>query len=158
MNKAIVTAKPGEPFVVIERDFDAPRDKVFKAFTTKDLVEKWWIGPGYKVDVEALEARTGGAWKFVQTDNEGHVFSFHGSFHTVTPEMTIQTFEFDGLPEAGHASLDKMYLTEKDGKTHMRIESSYMSVADRDGMLQSGMEEGMQNTYKQLDEVLQKMN
>jgi uncharacterized protein YndB with AHSA1/START domain len=157
MNKATVTAEPGEPFVVIERDFDAPRDKVFKAFTTKELIEKWWVGPGYKVAVEQFEARSGGAWKFVQTDPEGHTFAFHGSFHTVSPEMTIQTFEFDGMPEPGHVSLDKMYLTEKDGKTHMRIESVFMSVADRDGMLQSGMEAGMQNTYDQLDKVLEEM-
>jgi hypothetical protein len=55
MNKAIVTAKPGEPFVLIERDFNAPRDKVFKAFTTKELVEKWWVGPGYDVTVEKFD-------------------------------------------------------------------------------------------------------
>ena len=154
MTKATVTAKPGEPFVTIERDFDAPRDKVFKAFTTKELVEKWWVGPGYKVTIEKLEARDGGAWKFTQIDQEGREFKFHGSFHTVSPGLTIQTFEFDGLPEPGHVSLDKMYLTEKGGKTHMRIESMFMSVADRGGMIASGMEDGMQNTYNQLDEVL----
>ena len=154
MGKATVTAKPNEPFVVIERDFDAPRDKVFQAFTTKELIEKWWVGPGYEVKVEQFDPHDGGAWKFVQSNGKGEEYSFHGSFHRVSPELTIQTFEFDGMPEPGHVSLDKMMLTESGGKTHMRIESTFMSVADRDGMLQSGMEAGMQNTYNQLDEVL----
>lgn len=158
MNKATVTANPGEPFTVIERDFDAPMDKVFKALTTKELVEQWWVGPGYDVRVEQLDARDGGAWKFVQINKEGKEFAFHGSFHTVSPAMTIQTFEFDGLPEVGHVALEKMQLTETDGKTHMRIESTFMSVADRDGMLASGMEQGMQNTYNQLDRVLEGVN
>jgi uncharacterized protein YndB with AHSA1/START domain len=155
MNKAIVTAKPGEPFVLIERDFNAPRDKVFKAFTTKELVEKWWVGPGYDVTVEKFDPQEGGSWKFVQRNDKGEEYPFHGSFHRVSPELTIQTFEFDGMPEPGHVSLDKMILTEQDGKTHMRIESTFMSVADRDGMIASGMEAGMQNTYNQLDKVLE---
>lgn len=158
MGKATVTVQKENPqTVVIERTFDAPRDKVFKAFTTKELVEKWWVGPGYTVDVQKLDAHDGGSWSFVQTNKEGQEFAFHGSFHKVSPEMTIQTFEFDGLPEYGHASLDKMMLTEVDGKTYMRVESTYMSVADLNGMLQSGMEDGMQNTYNQLDEVLKQM-
>jgi uncharacterized protein YndB with AHSA1/START domain len=157
MNKAIVTAKPGEPTVLIERTFDAPRDKVFAAMTQKDKVAKWWVGPGYETHVEKLEAHDGGSWKFVQKGKDGQEFAFHGSYHKVSPEMTIQTFEFDGLPEPGHVSLEKMTLTEVDGKTHMRSENTFMSVADRDGMLASGMEEGMQNTYSQLDEVLKTM-
>ncbi|HLZ14609.1 MAG TPA: SRPBCC family protein [Candidatus Saccharimonadales bacterium] len=157
MNKATVTTRPGEPFVVIERDFDAPRDKVFRAFTEKELVKRWWVGPGYEVSVELLDARDGGAWRFVQRDKDGKTFAFHGSFHRVSPELTIQTFEFDGMPEPGHVSLDKMMLTEKDGKTHMRVESVFMSVADRDGMIASGMEEGMQHTYNTLDDVLKEM-
>jgi uncharacterized protein YndB with AHSA1/START domain len=157
MNKATVTAKPGQPFCIIERDFNAPLAKVFKAFTTKELIEKWWVGPGYEVRVEQFDAHDGGAWRFVQINKEGEEYAFRGTFHTVSPELTIQTFEFLGMPEPGHVSMDKMMLTEKDGKTHMRIESTYMSVADRDGMLQSGMEAGMQNTYNQLDAVLQEM-
>ena len=155
MNKATISAAPGEPFCIIERDFDAPLSKVFKAFTTKELIEKWWVGPGYDVKVEQFDAHNGGAWRFVQTSPEGQEFAFRGSFHTVSPELTIQTFEFLGMPEPGHVSLDKMMLTEKDGRTHLRIESTFMSVADRDGMLQSGMEEGMQHTYGQFDKVLQ---
>lgn len=155
MGKATVTAEPDSQNVIIDRDFDAPLSKVFKAFTTKELVEKWWVGPGYTVRVEKMEAHDGGSWRFVQTDKDSQEFGFHGSYHAVSPELTIQTFEFEGMP--GHVSMDKMVLTEKDGKTHMHTESTFMSKADRDGMIQSGMEDGMQNTYNQLDEVLKQM-
>jgi uncharacterized protein YndB with AHSA1/START domain len=157
MNKAKVTAPEGVPYVVIERDFDAPKDKVFTAMTRPELVAKWWVGPGYKVRVDKLEARDGGAWKFVQTDEKGQEWSFHGSYHTVSPDMIIQTFEFDGLPEPGHVALEKMTLTEKDGRTRMRVNATYMTQEDRDGMMASGMEGGMQNTYDQLDKVLADM-
>ena len=114
--------------------------------TQKDKIEQWWIGPGYDVYVEHLDVRDGGLWKFVQRNKEGHEFSFHGIFHHVSPECIIQTTEFDGLPESGHVGLEKMVST-----------GTFMSVADRDGMMQSGMEEGMQQTYAKLDEVLQEM-
>jgi uncharacterized protein YndB with AHSA1/START domain len=154
MGQAKVTAEPGQATVIIERTFDAPRDKVFKAMTTKELVEKWWIGPGYDIRVEELDPRDGGTWKYVQS-KDGQEISFFGSFHEVSPERVIQTFEFDGLGERGHVSMDKMELTETpDGKTAMHITSTFFSVADRDGMLQSGMEEGMNNTYDALEKVL----
>jgi uncharacterized protein YndB with AHSA1/START domain len=155
MNKATVTVTPGEPIIHIERTFDAPREKVFKAMTTKELVEKWWVGPGYTIRVEEQDVRDGGKWKYVQT-KDGQEFAFYGVYHEVAaPERVVQTFEFSGLPERGHVSMDKMELHEtKDGKTKMTVVSTYFSVADRDGMVQSGMEEGMQNTYDALDKVL----
>lgn len=158
MNKATVIAKPGEQNIIIERVFDAPRDKVFAAMTQKDKIERWWTGPGYEVRVEQFDVRAGGSWKFVQTNKEGHEFSFHGVFHYVSPDCIIQTTEFDGLPEPGHVGLEKMNLFDLgNGKTKLVSVGTFMSVADRDGMLQSGMEEGMQQTYAKLDEVLQKM-
>jgi uncharacterized protein YndB with AHSA1/START domain len=158
MNKATLTANPGEQNITMERTFSAPRDKVFTAMTRKDLVEKWWIGPGYDVRVEMLDARDGGSWKFVQVDNEGREFSFHGVFHKVSPACIIQTTEFDGLPEPGHVGLEKVELFDLgNGQTKMVSTGTFMSVADRDGMVQSGMEEGAQQTYDKLDEVLQDM-
>lgn len=153
MGKAIVTAKPGESVIHIERTFDAPRDKVFAAMTQKEKVEKWWVGPGYQVRVEELDAREGGRWKYVQFKGDEQ-YEFWGVFHEVSPERTIQTFEFGGLPERGHVSMDKAELIEEDGKTKLFITSTYFSVADRDGMLQSGMEEGMNNTYDTLEQLL----
>lgn len=156
--KAKVTATPGESTIHIERKFDAPREKVFKAMTTKELIEKWWVGPGYAVEVVELDVRDGGTWRY-RNSKDGQSFDFFGTFHEVTaPERVLQTFEFSGLPERGHVSLDKMELADNgDGTTTMHVTSSYFTVADRDGMIQSGMEDGMQNTYDQLDKTLAEM-
>jgi uncharacterized protein YndB with AHSA1/START domain len=158
MNTAIVTAKPGEQTLLIEREFDAPRDKVFKALTQKDLVEKWWVGPGYEVTIEELDARNGGSWKFVQTNKAGQEFSFHGVYHLVSPELIIQTTEFDGMPEPGHVGMERVELQDiSKGRTKLVSIGSFATVEDRDGLIASGMEEGMQNTYNKLDEVLRDM-
>lgn len=156
MNKAKVTANPGESVIHIERMFDAPREKVFAAMTQKDKVEKWWLGPGYKVRISEMDVREGGSWKFVQTADDGKEYAFFGTYHEVTaPQRIIQTFEFDGLPERGHVSMEKMELADAgDGKTKMTVVSTFFSVDDRDGMIQSGMEEGMHQTYAALDKLL----
>ncbi len=153
-NRAKVTAEPGKQTIIVERMFDAPRDKVFNAMTQKDKLERWWIGPGLKNQVVHLDVRDGGSWQFIQTNEAGDEFSFHGSYHMVSPEMTIQTFEFDGLGERGHVSLQKMELIEDGDRTKLLSTSTFLSVEDRDGMVASGMEEGMQQTYAMLDEVL----
>jgi uncharacterized protein YndB with AHSA1/START domain len=154
--KAIVTANPGESTIHIERIFDAPRAKVFKAMTTKELMEKWYVGPGYDVDIQVYEPREGGAWKFEHSDGKGNKFAFCGVFHEIAQnERIVQTFEFLGMPERGHVSMEKMELQDtEDGKTKMTVTSAYFSVEDRDGMIQSGMEDGMQSTYDALDKVL----
>jgi uncharacterized protein YndB with AHSA1/START domain len=157
MNKAIVTAKPGESTIRIERVFDAPREKFFAVVTNKELIPKWWIGPGYDVRAEEMDVREGGRWKFVQSMQDGSAeYTFFGTYHEVTaPERIIQTFEFSGLPERGHVILEKMELQEVEGgKTKLVVTQSFFSAEERDGMLQSGMEEGMQNTYDTLDKIL----
>lgn len=155
MTKAKVTANPGESVIHIERMFDAPRDKVFKAMTTKEIVEKWWLGPGYSIQVKELDPRVGGRWHYVQTNDKGEEFNFFGTYHEVSPERVVQTFEFTPLPEPGHVSMEKAELHEtEDGKTVLNVTSTFFSVADRDGMLQSGMEDGMNATYDALDKVL----
>lgn len=159
MNRAKVTVEPGTQNIVVERMFDAPRRKVFAAMTQKDKLERWWTGPGYTNRVTHLDVRDGGSWRFVQSDGRGGEFGFHGSFHMVSPEMTIQTFEFEGLGERGHVSLQKTELIEtEEGKTKLIATSTFMSVEDRDGMVSSGMEEGMQQTYDMLDRILKEMD
>ena len=157
MNKAKVTANPGESLVYIERTFDTTPEKFFKAVTTKELIEKWWTGPGYEVKVEEYDPREGGKSRFVQ-HKDGQEFAFFGVLHEVSPTRIIQTFEFDGLPERGHVIMEKMEITPIDGsKLTMKVTQAYFSVRDRDGMLQSGMEDGMNDTYAVLDEVLKEL-
>jgi uncharacterized protein YndB with AHSA1/START domain len=156
MTKATVTAKPGQSTIHIERIFDAPREKFFRVVTNKELIPKWWVGPGYEVEAEEMDVREGGKWKFVQKMQDGPEFAFFGIYHEIAKnERIVQTFEFSGLPERGHVVMEKMELSDVEGgKTKLTVTQAYFSVEDRDGMLQSGMEEGMQNTYNQLDKVL----
>lgn len=152
MGKAIVTAKPGESVIHIERKFDAPKDKLFAAMTQKDKVAKWW----QDVEIAELDLREGGQWRFVQKTDDGQEFVFFGVYHEIAPaERVVQTFEFSGLPERGHVIMEKMELSEEDGKTTLRVVQTFFSVEDRDGMLQSGMEGGMNASYDRLEALVQ---
>src|SRR5687768_9463541 len=102
MNKTTIKAEPGKHDIIITREFDYPRELVFRAFTEADLYVKW-LGPkGYKMDLKTFEPKDGGSWRYSHRDNDGNEYNFHGVFHEVTaPERIIQTFEFDGMPEKG---------------------------------------------------------
>jgi uncharacterized protein YndB with AHSA1/START domain len=156
MKSATVTANPGESTITIVREFDATPEKFFKVVTNKELISKWWIGPGYDVRAEEMDVCEGGKWKFVQKMQDGTEFAFFGVYHEIAPgERVVQTFEFSGLPERGHVIMERMELADAgEGKTRMTVTQGYLSAADRDGMLQSGMEDGMQNTYRTLDKIL----
>jgi len=154
-NKTTITAEPGKQELFITRDFDAPRELVFKAHTDPKLFVQW-VGPrGLTTTLETFEPVSGGRWRFIQEDQDGNEFGFHGVFHEVSPERVIQTFEFDGLPESGHVVLETLRLEDlPNGRTRLTTQSVYQSVADRDGMIQSGMEHGVKEGYERLDEIL----
>ena len=157
--KTTIHAEPGKQEILIMREFDAPRELVFKACTDPKLISQWW-GPRYlSTQVDMMDVRPGGQWRFINRDTEGNEFAFHGVYHEVlTPERIIDTFEFEGLPERGHVTLETMKLEElPGGRTRLTTQSVFQSVADRDGMLQSGMEEGVNDTYDRLAELLKKM-
>ena len=108
--------------------------------------------------LETFEPHSGGRYRYIHKDNDGNEFGFHGVFHEISEELLIQTFEFEGLPERGHVILDTMRLEELPGnRTRATIQSVYQSVSDRDGMVQSGMEHGVNDGYERLDELLVKM-
>jgi uncharacterized protein YndB with AHSA1/START domain len=157
-NKITITAEPGVQELFIIREFDAPRDLVYKAHTDPKLYAQW-VGPhGYEMKLETFEPVSGGRWRFVQTDKDGNQYGFHGTFHEVSPERMIQTFELEGLPERGHVSLETLTLEElPGGRTKLTTHAVYRSVSDRDGMVQAGMEKGVNEGYERLDEILVKL-
>ena len=156
MAKADLIAEPGTHEIIMTRTFNAPRDLLFKAMTDPALIAQWWGPRQYTTTVTRMEARDGGSWRFVQHDSAGNEFAFHGVYHSVSPEKIIDTFEWEGLP--GHVILETMTLEEKgDGQTTLTVSSVFQSVADRDGMLNSGMEGGAQDSYERLEELLQTM-
>lgn len=155
MAKATITT-PGDRDIRIERIFNAPRDRVWKAMTDPKLVAQWW-GRGNKLVIERMEVEPGGHWRFVEHSPEG-VHGFEGRFAEVTPpERVVQTFEWDGMP--GHVALETMTLEDLgDGRTRLITTSLFMTAEDRDGMLQSGMEGGLNQSYEALDRLLAKLN
>jgi uncharacterized protein YndB with AHSA1/START domain len=148
-----VVADPGTHQIVITRSFDAPRELVYKAFTDPDAVRRWWGVGDEETVVDQLEARAGGRWRFVQRSQDGSEHGFHGVYHEASaPERLVYTFEWEGMP--GHVLLETITFEEQDGKTQMIDSSVFQSVADRDGMLQSGMESGAAESMDRLDEYL----
>jgi uncharacterized protein YndB with AHSA1/START domain len=155
-NKTVITAEPGVQELFITREFDAPRELVFKAHTDPNLFVQW-LGPrGYEMALETFEPVSGGRYRYIHKDQNGNEYGFHGSFHEMSLDHMIQTFEFEGFP--GHVSLDSMTLEElPDGRTKVTVHSVFQSVSDRDGMIQSGMERGVKEGYERLDEILEKL-
>jgi uncharacterized protein YndB with AHSA1/START domain len=155
-NKTVITAKPGKQELFITREFDAPRELVFKAHTDPELYAQW-LGPrDLTTRFETFEPVTGGKYRFIQTDKDGNEFAFHGVTHEMTaPERIIGTFEFEGLPEPGHVILETTrFETLPGNRTRIISQSVFQSVADRDGMIQAGMEVGVVDGYERLDEIL----
>jgi uncharacterized protein YndB with AHSA1/START domain len=156
MAKAEYKIEPGKQELFITRDFDAPRELVYKAFTDPKLVAQWFGPRDYTTTVVKMEARPGGLWRFVQRDKKGNEFAFHGVHHdSVAPERIVATFEFEGVP--GHVLLQTVTFEPLGQKTRMVEQLLFQSVADRDGMVASGMQEGSDDSMDRLAELLETM-
>lgn len=159
-NQTIIHAEPGKQEFFIEREFDAPRELVFEAFNDPDLLVQW-IGPdNLSMEIETFDNRSGGSYRFLHFDANDNQYAFKGVIHEILePERMIRTFEFEGLPERGHVSLETAtFIPLEGGRSKLHIHSVFKSVADRDGMIQSGMEGGMNDGFAKLDKLLQKRN
>jgi uncharacterized protein YndB with AHSA1/START domain len=156
MGTTRITTEPGVPFIDVEREFDAPRELVYRAYTDPELLVQW-LGPRkYAMTVERWEPRDGGAWRYSHRDADGNAWGFHGVFHgDPSPDHMVQTFEFEGAP--GHVSLETLRLEERDGRTVVRTHSVYQSIEARDAMVASGMAEGMNDGFMRLEELLARL-
>ena len=155
-NKTEIIAEPGKQELFIKREFDAPRELVFKAHTDPEIYVKW-VGPReMKMTIEKWEARDGGSYRFTH-ERDGHTYGFLGVYHELNaPERIIGTFEFDGLPERGHVIMGKTVFEElPNNRSRVVHQSVFFSVQDRDGMVQSGMERGVAEGYEKLDVLLE---
>src|SRR5262245_52771001 len=149
--RATVTT-PTDREIRVERIFDAPRDRVWRALIDPELVAQWW-GRGNKLVIEKHEPRRGGHWRYVEhADGETH--GFEGRYREVTPqERIVCTFEWDGMP--GHVAVETLTLEDLgDGRTRIVNVSLFHTTEERDGMLQSGMEQGVNQSYAALDRLL----
>ena len=148
---AVTVTTPSDQEIVMSRVFDAPRERVFEAHSKCEYIKRWW-GRGNPLDCE-IDFRPGGTWRFVEHAPDGNDYGFHGEYREiVAPERIVQTFEYEGMP--GHVAVETLVLTEVDGNTTLTSTTRFDTKEDRDGMLGSGMEEGTNESYNQLDELL----
>lgn len=148
-------ATPSDREVRVERIFDAPRDRVWRALTDPELVKQWW-GRGNPLIIERMDVERGGHWRYVEHSDHG-THGFEGRYREVTPpERLVATFEWDGMP--GHVAVQTLTLEDMgDGRTRIVSTSIFHTTEERDGMLNSGMEGGLNQSYAALDRVLAKM-
>ena len=147
---------PSDTEIRIERTFDAPRQLVWEAYTDPELLPEW-LGPReLTMTVDEFELRPGGSYRFTHRDSEGNEFVFFGELREVEePNLIVRTFAWEGMP--GKFSVERADFEELDGdRTRIVVTSSFDSKEDRDGMLQSGMERGVVDSYSRLDELFER--
>ncbi|MGH3502810.1 MAG: SRPBCC family protein [Nocardioidaceae bacterium] len=152
-NPLTITAEPDLPFIDGTREFDAPLGAVWRAYTEPELLAQWMGPRDLTIQDLQFDARTGGSWSYTHRAGDGTEYRFRGVLHSVVDHQSItQTFEFAGVP--GHVSLETATFEELGDRTRLRVHSVFQSVEDRDGMVASGMEGGMSQSYERLDDLL----
>jgi len=147
---------PTDREIRIERVFNASRDRVWRAFTDPKLVKQWW-GRGHKLVIERMEVEPGGHWRYVEHGPDG-VHGFEGRYREVTPpERLVHTFEWDGMP--GYVAVETVTFEDLgDGSTRAINLTLFHTTEERDGMLHSGMEQGLNESYAALDRLLSSLD
>jgi uncharacterized protein YndB with AHSA1/START domain len=151
--KTLLVAEPGKQEASVIRTFAAPRERLFRAYTDPGLMANWWAPRRFSIIIETLEVRPGGSWRILNRDKDGNEFWFHGVYHGVSPYRLVYTFEFEGMP--GHVLLGIVTFEDENGKTKVTEKSIFESVADRDGMIAAGMEDGGYETMDRLAELVE---
>jgi uncharacterized protein YndB with AHSA1/START domain len=147
---------PTDREIKIERVFDAPRDRVFAVYTDPQLIPEWWGPHGTTAVVDRMDVRQGGDWRFVMHGSDGSQTAFRGTYREVSPpERIVQTFEWEGMP--GHISVETATFEDLGERTKVTTISIFHTTEERDGMLGSGMEGGLNETYARLDELLARL-
>ncbi len=158
-NETILKAEKGKQETFFIREFDYPRELVFKAFIDPKLIIQW-LGPrDLQMRIDKYEAKAGGSYRYVHFRKVGVEYGFRGVFHEcVAPERIIQTFEFEGMPVKGCVCLSTtLFEVLPNNRTRVTIQDVYQSVTDRDGAVASGMEGGVIESNERLDELLEKL-
>jgi uncharacterized protein YndB with AHSA1/START domain len=149
--KATVTL-PADDQILITREFDAPKELVYKAWTTPELVRRWWNAKRGEVTVAEIDLRVGGTWRYVMIADGGFEVAFHGEYREIVPnERLVSTEVYEGMPDA--EALDTLTLSESEGRTTMTILVQHATKEHRDAHIESGMEDGMQDALDLLEQV-----
>ena len=148
---------PTDEQILITREFDAPRHLVFKAWTTPELVKRWWNAKRGEVTIAEIDLRVGGRWRYVMVTEDGTEVGFHGEYREIVPnERIVSTEVFEGIPPGEgpeEGTLNTATFTELDGRTTLTVLVEAPSKEIRDAIVDSGMEAGMQDAMDLLEEV-----
>jgi len=146
---------PTDTQILITREFDAPKHLVYRAWTTPELVRRWWHANRGEVTLAEIDLRVGGMWRYVSRSEDGFEVGFHGEYREIVPNERLVTTEvYEGIPDADeHAALDTLTLTESDGRTTLTVLVEHPTKEGRDAHINSGMEAGMQDAMDLLEEV-----
>jgi uncharacterized protein YndB with AHSA1/START domain len=149
-----IVSDPEVPLVRITREFDAPKELVFRAHTDPELLVRWYAPPGAEMRIDHHDCRTGGSYRYVHLTGGGHEAGFRGCFHEVRPaELIVQTFTYEGMPDG--VALERLVFEDLGGgRTRLSATSLVDSFEARDAFVASGMEEGVHQIYRRLDELL----
>jgi uncharacterized protein YndB with AHSA1/START domain len=151
-SRSATVETPADTQILIKREFDAPKELVYKAYTTPELVRRWWTAGRGDMTICDIDLRVGGDWRYVmEAEGFGEV-AFHGTYREVVPnERLVSTEVFEGMPDA--EALDTLTLTEDNGRTFLTLVVEHKTKEYRDGHLESGMEDGLQDAYDRLEQV-----
>ena len=143
---------PTDEQILITREFDAPKELVYKAWTTPELVKRWWHANRGEMTACEIDLRVGGGWRYVMVTTDGFEVGFHGEYREIVPnERLVSTEVYEGLPDG--EALDTLTFTEVDGRTTLGILVQHQSKEHRDAHIASGMEDGMQDAMDLLEQV-----
>jgi uncharacterized protein YndB with AHSA1/START domain len=143
---------PTDEQILITREFDAPRHLVYKAYTTPDLVKRWWTAGRGEMTVAEIDLRVGGGWRYAMATPDGVEVAFHGEYQEIVPnERIVSTEVYEAVPDA--QALDTLTLTEVDGRTTLTLLVEHERKEHRDAHIESGMEDGLQDALALLEEV-----
>ncbi|GAA2232687.1 SRPBCC family protein [Promicromonospora sukumoe] len=150
-----VLTLPTDTEILVTREFNAPREQVWRVLTEPDLIRRWWAGQRGTVTEATVDLRVGGAWRYVMTANDGFEVAFHGEYHEIAaPERMTHTEVFEGMTDGdSEPSLNHYTLTEHDGRTTLTVRTVVSSKDVRDMIIATGMEGGMQEGYDLVEEL-----
>jgi uncharacterized protein YndB with AHSA1/START domain len=150
-----VLTMPTDTQIGITREFDAPKHLIYKAYTTPELVKRWWHGKRGEVTIAEIDLRVGGTWRWVMVTTDGFEVAFHGEYREIVPnERLVSTEVYEGAPGGDeNGTVNTLTLTEKDGRTTLTLLVDAPSREIRDAIIESGMEGGLQDALDLLEEV-----
>ena len=149
---------PTDEQILITREFDAPRHLVFEAWTTPELVKRWWNAKRGEMTVAEIDLRVGGKWRYAMVTEDGFEVAFHGEYREIVPnEWIVSTETYEGVPEGvseeDATTVNTATFSEADGRTTVTILVQASSKESRDAIVESGMEAGLQDALDLLEEV-----